>query len=89
MHVNNDKKEPAGGTVYAVQIFAVKRKMDSSAREFMGYTPRIIRSGELYKYYIGVSDTKAAAKKELTAIRKKYPDAFLVKIDGEKVTREE
>ena len=87
--VSNDKSVPAGGTVYAVQIFAVKRKMDSSAREFMGYTPRIIRSGELYKYYIGVSDTKAAAKKELTAIRKKYSDAFLVKIEGEKVTREE
>lgn len=84
-----DKQAPAEGTVYAVQIFAVKRKMDPSARDFLGYTPRIIRSGELYKYYIGVSDTKAAAKKELTAIRKKYPDAFLVKIDGEKVTREE
>ena len=82
-------KQTVDGTVYAVQIFAVRRKMDPSAREFMGYTPRIIRSGELYKYYIGISDTRAAAKKELTAIRKKYPDAFLVKIDGEKVTRED
>ena len=79
----------APGTAYAVQIFAVRRKMDPAAREFLGYTPRIIRSGELYKYYIGVSDTKAAAKKELPAIRKKYPDAFLVKIEGEKVTRED
>ena len=63
--------------------------MDRKARDFMGYTPRIIQSGELYKYYIGVSDTKAAAKKELPAIRKNYPDAFLVKIDGDKVTRED
>ena len=85
------KQETASnnGTVYAVQIFAVKRKMDPKARDFMGYTPRIIQSGELYKYYIGVSDTKAAAKKELPAIRKNYPDAFLVKIDGDKVTRED
>ncbi len=79
----------AGGSVYAVQIFAVKKKMDPSARDFLGYAPRIIRSGELYKYYIGVSETKAAAKKEWTAIKKKYPDSFLVKIDGEKVSREE
>ena len=85
----DDAKKSSDGTVYAVQIFAVRRKMDPSAREFMGYTPRIIRSGELYKYYIGVRDTKAAAKKDLTAIRKKYPDAFLVRIEGEKVTRED
>ena len=83
------KQKTVTGTAYAVQIFAVKRKLDPSAREFLGYTPRIIRSGDLYKYYIGVSGTKAEAKKELPAIRKKYPDAFLVKIDGEKVTRED
>ena len=63
--------------------------MDPKAREFMGYTPRVIQSGTLYKYFIGVSDTKADAKKNLTAIRKKYPDAFLVRIDGEKVMRED
>lgn len=87
--VRTEEQGTASGTVYAVQIFAVKRKMDPKARDFLGYTPRIIQSGELYKYYIGVSDTKAAAKKELTSIRKKYPDAFLVKIDGNKVTRED
>ncbi len=74
-------------TVYAVQVFAVKKKMDPKAKEFMGYTPRIIRSGDLYKYYIGVSDSAAGARKNLPAIRKKYPDAFVVKITGETVTR--
>ena len=87
--VRREEQGTSPGTAYAVQIFAVRRKMDPAAREFLGYTPRIIRSGELYKYYIGVSDTKAAAKKELPAIRKKYPDAFLVKIEGEKVTLED
>ena len=76
-----------GKDVYAVQIFAVKKKMDPKAREFMGYTPRIIQSGTLYKYYIGVSETAAGARKHLPAIRKKYPDAFLVKISGEQVSR--
>ena len=74
-------------TVYAVQIFAVGKKMDPKAREFMGYTPRIIPAGNLYKYCIGVSDSAAGARKNLTAIRKKYPDAFLVKISGTEVTR--
>ena len=61
--------------------------MDPKAREFMGYTPRIIPAGNLYKYCIGVSDSAAGARKNLTAIRKKYPDAFLVKISGTEVTR--
>ena len=76
-----------GGTVYAIQIFAVKKKMDPKAREFMGYTPRIIQSGSLYKYYIGVSDSEARTRKHLAAVRKKYPDAFVVKISGNQVTR--
>lgn len=87
--VSAGKGTADGGNVYAVQIFAVRRKMDPSARDFLGYTPRIIQSGDLYKYFIGVSESKAAAKKEWTAIKKKYPDSFLVRIDGEKVTREE
>ena len=87
--VRKDTQATASGTVYAVQIFAVKRKMDPKAREFLGYTPRIIQSGDLYKYYIGISETKAGAKKYLPEIRKKYPDAFLVRIDGDKVTRED
>lgn len=76
-----------GKTVYAVQIFAVGKKMDPKAREFMGYTPRIIPAGKLYKYCIGVSDSAAGARKNLSAIKKKYPDAFLVKISGTEVTR--
>ena len=88
------RTEPAGtvapesgeGVVYAVQIFAGAKKLDPKAREFLGYTPRIVRSGNLYKYCIGVSSSAAEAKKNLPAIRKKYPDAFLVRIDGETVS---
>ena len=76
-----------GEPVYAVQIFAVKKKMDPKARDFMGYDPYVIRSGSLYKYYIGVSGTADGARKELPAVRKKYPDAFLVRITGETVVR--
>ena len=74
-------------TVYAVQIFAVAKKMDPKAREFLGYTPKIIPGTRLYKYCIGVSDTVDGAKKHLPAIKKKYPDAFLVKIKGNVITR--
>jgi N-acetylmuramoyl-L-alanine amidase len=78
---------PEEETVYAVQIFAVAKKLDPTAREFMGYTPRIVPGVKLYKYCIGVSDTADGARKHLAAIKKKYPDAFLVKIKGSEVTR--
>lgn len=76
-------------TVYAIQIFAVKKKMDPKSREFMGFTPRIIQSGSLYKYYIGVSDSAAGSRKHLSTVRKKYPDAFLVRITGDQAVRVE
>ena len=75
------------GVRYAVQIFAVARKLDPKAREFMGYTPLIVPGVRLYKYCIGVSDSADGARKHLPAIRKKYPEAYLVKISGNTVTR--
>ena len=79
---------PKQGSVrYGVQIFAVARKLDPKAREFLGYTPVIVKGVRLYKYCIGVSDSVEGARKHLPAIRKKYPEAYLVKIAGDTVTR--
>ena len=78
-------KEPE--TVYAVQIFAVRKTMNPKAPEFMGYTPLVIKSGTLNKYFIGTGSNVAEVRKKLPDIRKKYPDAFLVKIEGDSVTR--
>lgn len=80
-------KEPE--TVYAVQIFAVRKTMNPKAPEFMGYTPRVIKSGTLNKYFIAVGSSAAEVRKKLPAIRKKYPDAFVVKIEGDSVIRVE
>ena len=74
-------------TVYAVQIFAVRKTMSPKAPEFMGYTPRVIKTGTLNKYFIAVGKSASEVRKKLPAIRKKYPDAFLVKIVGDTVTR--
>ena len=52
----------------------------------MGYTPYINSSGKLIKYVIGVEDTLSGAKAHLPEIRKKYPDAFLVKIEGDSLS---
>ena len=74
------------GVEYAVQIL-VSGKPQNDPSIFMGYTPRIIRTGDLCKYFIAVSESREEAESSLPRIRKRYPDAFLVEIRGESVTR--
>lgn len=72
---------------YAVQILASGRLLDSNASVFLGFEPRVIKSGKLYKYFIAVSEDLEKTKSHLAKIRKDYPDAFLVEIVGDNVTR--
>ena len=72
---------------YAVQILASGRLLDSNASVFLGFEPRVIKSGKLYKYFIAVSEDPETTKSNLTKIRKDYPDAFVVEIEGDNVTR--
>ena len=82
-----DVKPAAGtGVRYGVQIFAGSGKVDPRDKAFMGYKPFIFDTGKVFKYIIAVEDDIKAAKAHLPEIRKKYPDAFLVKIDGNKVS---
>jgi hypothetical protein len=46
-----------------------------------------VAGSKVYKYVAAASQDPAAAKAELGAVKKKFPEAFLVKIDGDSVTR--
>lgn len=72
--------------LYGVQILASSRPQDDPSI-FMGYTPKVIRSGNLSKYFIAVSDSREETESCLGRIRKRYPDAFLVEIRGTSVVR--
>ena len=52
----------------------------------MGYEPFVFHNGSVYKYIIGVEDTIDAARSHMAEIREKYPDAFLVKIEPDRVS---
>lgn len=77
----------SGKTQYAVQVLVSGRNMDPKSSVFMGYEAKSIKVGNVYKYFICVSDTVDKPRKELASIRKRFPDCFLVKIDGEEVSR--
>lgn len=81
------EEEEDTGTFYGIQIFAATKRLPDSSREFLGYTPKVIKGPTFYKYIIAVSDNVENSREKLQEIRKKYPDAFLVEVEGETITR--
>ncbi|MBP5381805.1 MAG: N-acetylmuramoyl-L-alanine amidase [Bacteroidales bacterium] len=85
---SQDVKDPGtqGGVQNGIQIFAGSKLLDKKDKSFLGYEPRIVKSGKLYKYVIAVEPSVEESKAHLSKVRKKYPDSFLVKIEGETVS---
>ena len=83
-----EKKEVKvqAGVRYGVQIFAGTNEIDPKNKAFMGYEPVIFDAGSFFTYLIGVEDSIEAARSNLARIREKYPDAFLVRIEADKVS---
>ena len=79
--------EPVGDSYYGTQVLATSKQMKDSDAFFKGYTPSFVKSGSLYKYFIGTSKDINKAKQENSKISKLYPGSFLVKVEGEIVER--
>ena len=79
--------EEPSGIVYGVQVLATSKKMKSTDAFFKGYTPVEVRSGKLYKYILVPGDDLAAVRKKKKELDKKFPGCFLVKKEGETLTR--
>lgn len=76
-----------GNILYGTQVLATGRKMASGDPFFAGYAPTVLKGERLYKYFIGVSADEAEARRQNREIRKKFGDSFLVRIEGQTVTR--
>ena len=61
--------------------------MDDKDSFFSGYSPYCLKGEKINRYFIGVSQDQSEARKINSEIRKKFPDSFFVKIEGENVTR--
>lgn len=69
-------------TLYAVQVFALSKQLPDNSPLFLGYKHSSVKTGKLYKYFLVLSEDRTEAETEMVTIKKKYPDAFLVKIDN-------
>lgn len=82
--VRPDEKEQST-KLYGTQIFALSRLIPEFSKEFMGYKPRVIKSGNVYKYIIGLSSNIDSAKLENAKIKMQYPNGYFVEIEDENI----
>lgn len=78
---------PEAEVRYGVQIFAVKSVVKAGDSRLLGYKPYVYPSGKVNRYVIGMCTNLEDAKKIHKKVKEKYPDSFVVKIDGEKLSR--
>ncbi len=76
-----------GGVLYGTQVLATGKTMSPKDPFFAGYVPVEIKGTRLNKYVIGHSTDEAEARRLNREIRKKFEDSFLVRIEGDSVTR--
>jgi N-acetylmuramoyl-L-alanine amidase len=76
-------------TCYGIQIMGLARQLKCSDPAFKGFDVYSVKgkTSTIYKYIYGKYDTAAEAKTALPAIRKKFPEAFLVEVKGTEVKR--
>ncbi len=84
----NAAAEPAE-SYYSIQIMGLARLLANSDPALKGLETKAIKGKDsnIYKYVCGEYPSHEEAKKHLPSIKKKFPEAFIVKVDGDNVTR--
>jgi N-acetylmuramoyl-L-alanine amidase len=72
---------------YGIQVMAGSRQMKSDDPAFKGQNVHSVRCDDIYKYIIGTYDTAEQARENLASVKKSFPDAFVVKVAGNVVSR--
>lgn len=91
---SDDRPEAADGTKeqplrYAVQVMASPEAVRIDARRFGKWADRVreyaAEGTYRYKYCVCECATRAAAQKHLQEVKKRFPDAFVVKCRGSRI----
>ena len=83
------KAEPAPQSYYGIQIMGLGRLLKNGDPAFKGLDVNPVKAADsnIYKYVAGPYQDKDAALKMLQDVKRKFPEAFLVKVEGTTVTR--
>ena len=76
---------------YAIQLLASDKVIKTSDAQFKTYRGKVkyyVGSGVLkYKYCYGSYPTRAEAQRELSAVKRSFKDAFVVRFAGDKIVK--
>ena len=74
---------------YGIQIMGLGRKLKENDPALKGLKVSAVKASDssIYKYVTGKEKNKEAAQSQLKEVRKKFPEAFVVKVTGDKVER--
>lgn len=74
---------------YGIQIMGLGRLLADDDPALKGLKVRALKSGSsnIYKYVYGVYGSGSEASAQLAAVRKKFPEAFVVIVNGNEVSR--
>jgi len=70
--------------LFGTQILASKQRLDDNDRFFKGNVPTVIKNGEIYRYYIGVSKDIDEASSQYRQLSNNFSDSFFVRIEDGK-----
>lgn len=74
-------KEGKNGTFFAIQVFSSSKILKNGSPEFRGLELERTAKGGTYKYTYGRYSTREEADKDLDKVRRKFRDAFIVRLE--------
>lgn len=80
-------EEIKGDVKYGVQVFTVSSRIPDGDSRLLGYKALAVQSGKFYRYIISVDSDLSKVRKNKEKIASRYPDCFIVKIEGDKISR--
>jgi N-acetylmuramoyl-L-alanine amidase len=74
---------------YGIQIMGLGRKLEAGDPALKGLKVESVKASDsnVYKYITAKSQTREAASLKLADVRKKFPEAFIVEVEGDTVRR--
>lgn len=90
--MSEETSKPEGDVTeeyYGIQIMGLGRKLKENDPALKGLKVSAVKASDssIYKYVTGKEKNKEAAQSQLKEVRKKFPEAFVVKVTGDKVER--
>jgi N-acetylmuramoyl-L-alanine amidase len=85
--ISTEKASQDTQEYYGIQIMGLGRLLNVNDPALKGLQASAVKAPEssIYKYIYGNYKTSSAARDALPAVRKKFPEAFVVKVTGTKV----